>query len=252
MKKQVLLAILAISLMFGFTVDSNAGPKGHKGQGKHQNSTCFVDANNDGICDNFIDANNDGKCDSCKSTDCTGNCKTGKGKDANSSCKHEANKHNCGNNGTNKCTGEGLGNHKHKNCTNFIDADSNGVCDNFIDANNDGKCDSSKCTNEKSGKGNKHHNCQNKAENNSNLELFPNPTDNSTNIKFNLDKKANVIIDIYDVQGVKVKSVFNGEMNSGSQQIDYPLNDLQNGNYIIKLSVNGEQSSKIISVNKTK
>ena len=95
-----LAAVLVLSV--GATAAFAAGPRAGRGNGN------FVDADNNGVCDNrgngnrnFVDADNDGVCD-------------------------------------NRGNGNG----------NFVDADNDGVCDNrgngngnFVDADNDGVCD---------------------------------------------------------------------------------------------------------------
>ena len=74
-----------------------------QGNGKCKQRT-YVDANKNGVCDNFENKN--------------ANCKGGKGQGNGMSCGHGK--------GQGNCNGQGKGNGK-----NFVDADKNGVCDNF-------------------------------------------------------------------------------------------------------------------------
>ncbi len=245
----------------------------------------FVDANNDGICDNFIDANNDGKCDTCIGEGHQGN-KKGKGKgkgNGNGKGKGQGNGQGNSTQGANfvdtnndgvcdnHSTEQGNG-RRHGNGTqgaNFVDANNDGVCDNhaagqgngrrhgngtqganFVDANNDGVCDNHAAGQENCrSNGNKIRN-NSKAGNVDNMMVFPNPAKNANKVKFELKEKANVNIGIYDVNGSLVKSIYKGEIEAGNQTIEYNIDDLKTGNYLLKLDANGKTVSRNLIIDK--
>jgi hypothetical protein len=235
---------MALLAMFVFsTTQSYAQP--HKGMGKGNCCTKFVDANGDGKCDNFVDANNDGKCDNCPSMGkCDGN---GKGM------------------GQGKCdgTGKGMGNCGKGKCSkNFIDANGDGKCDNFIDANNDGKCDNcpsmGKCDGTGKGmmgKGNCGKNCKMSGNGNANAQSsfsvdqnVPNPFNAVTKIPFNLKSENDVKVALYDNSGNLVKGIFEGRLPAGDHEVELNSNGINPGNYIYTITVGGKVQSKQLIV----
>ena len=60
---------------------------------------------------------------------------------------------------------------------------------------------------------------------------------------------SQVNIDIYNLVGIKVKSLYNGSLNSGQTKISYDLSDLSVGVYFIRAQ-NGfvDEVKKIIVV----
>lgn len=268
MKKSAVLAgtaFLAIALLIGSGEQTNAQGKTAT---KNCNTTRTVDANGDGVCDNFVDANGDGIND------------------------------NQGQNCTNKGMEQGKGQGRHAR---MIDANGDGVCDNFVDTNGDGINDNQgqNCSNKGQGKHGKKHNGMNcngtcdstgqghgrkrnggtcdstghsrkhnggtcdstgqgqgrgrniqNSQGNLDLKVFPNPADQSAKIQMNLKDKSNVIIDLYDVNGNKIQSIFNGEMGSGNQTIDYPFQNIKQGNYYIKTTANGKTNTEMIVIGK--
>ncbi len=134
----VILMVLGLSL-----TDAAAQPfgKGKANMGATKGSK-FVDANNDGVCDNysstnslrnqtaklnFVDANGDGVCDNTGTGTGTGTGKRNQGKnkpnfvDANGDGV-------CDNPGTGTGTGK---RNQGKTRPNFIDEDGDGICDNL-------------------------------------------------------------------------------------------------------------------------
>lgn len=86
--------------------------------------------------------------------------------------------------------------------------------------------------------------------NNKELELtvFPNPNNGVFNIKYELKTKSNVMIEIYDIKGIRVKTLVN-QLNQyeGKYTIPSDLSDLTNGTYICRLIKNDKvESTKII------
>jgi endoglucanase len=78
---------------------------------------------------------------------------------------------------------------------------------------------------------------------------YPNPFNGTTVIPIKLGKDADVSIQIYDLNGKQIRTLFNGRMNVGTRQIPWDGNDENNirvasGMYIFKVSVEGKSKSK--------
>ena len=68
--------------------------------------------------------------------------------------------------------------------------------------------------------------------------LWPNPVENSLNITLNIDYSANYTIDLFDLKGVNLKTIFNGTLDLGDSNINYRTGNLSSGIYLIKISSN--------------
>ena len=82
-----------------------------------------------------------------------------------------------------------------------------------------------------------------------NYNVFPNPADENTLIEFSLLNKERVSLEIYDVLGRQMNSIYNGELNSGVHS--YSLNEyahLAAGVYFVNLTVNGQMFSRKLIV----
>ncbi|MDQ3049834.1 MAG: T9SS type A sorting domain-containing protein [Bacteroidota bacterium] len=74
----------------------------------------------------------------------------------------------------------------------------------------------------------------------SDLNLFPNPADKSSEIKFNLVKNATVTIDLFNLEGKKQEVVFSGQMQSGENKVVLNTSVLPAGMYLVKLTSEGQ------------
>ena len=81
---------------------------------------------------------------------------------------------------------------------------------------------------------------------NSISQNYPNPTTGNTNIDFTIAQTSSVTIDLYDVTGRKVKSVYNTtDVAAGKHTIELSdLSSFANGSYFYKMSV--KQNNKIV------
>ncbi len=89
--------------------------------------------------------------------------------------------------------------------------------------------------------------------NNLNLKVAPNPVNTTSKLIFDLFADAELKVEMYDVLGRKVASVFNGNLNAGKQELE--INDthtapLANGVYIVQFNVNGSTKSEKILIRK--
>tara|TARA_R110002096_G_scaffold97694_20_gene217850 strand:- start:25295 stop:27817 length:2523 start_codon:yes stop_codon:yes gene_type:complete len=65
---------------------------------------------------------------------------------------------------------------------------------------------------------------------------YPNPFNPSTNIRFALPAKTEVRLEVFDMLGRKVETVFNGVKSAGSHTVTFDASGLASGVYIYKLS----------------
>lgn len=73
--------------------------------------------------------------------------------------------------------------------------------------------------------------------------VFPNPAKDFANISFNLAKRTNVIIHIYNINGSIVKSIKLNNQETGNHTIGFATNDLSKGTYFAKMETNGVKST---------
>ena len=76
------------------------------------------------------------------------------------------------------------------------------------------------------------------------FELYPNPTNNNTNLAFKLDKNENVNIQVYNMLGEQVYSANEGMMSSGLHTISINGSSFQNGVYFVRFTTDYASSTK--------
>jgi hypothetical protein len=74
-----------------------------------------------------------------------------------------------------------------------------------------------------------------------NLQLYPNPTKDQVQLKYNLPKEDKINISLYDLTGKLVLEKNAGSKNAGENQDNLDLRQLAAGNYICRIS--GERNS---------
>jgi hypothetical protein len=67
-----------------------------------------------------------------------------------------------------------------------------------------------------------------------NFNLYPNPLSNKINIHFDINSKTHVDIKIYNLNGKEIIKLTNKKYEPGKYIINKNLNQLKNGNYILK------------------
>ena len=70
---------------------------------------------------------------------------------------------------------------------------------------------------------------------------FPNPTNASTSIQFELAQGGNVEFKVYSISGTLKKSVSKNYLSAGKNQVDLEISDLAKGVYIVKMN-SGKQT----------
>ena len=86
-----------------------------------------------------------------------------------------------------------------------------------------------------------------------NFELsqnFPNPFNPSTKINLDLPVNSNVSLDIYNLVGEKVLSVYKGAQEAGNHTYDVNGSDLSSGIYVYRLTVAGENGTQFTASKK--
>ena len=73
---------------------------------------------------------------------------------------------------------------------------------------------------------------------------YPNPFNSITNISYELERRGNVCLEVYNVLGRKITTLFNGPQRLGSYQIAFDGKDLASGMYFLRMSVDGKSSTK--------
>ena len=86
--------------------------------------------------------------------------------------------------------------------------------------------------------------------NESELKLFPNPSNGWTNIVFNLPEPSQVDLKVYDITGRLLISLINNQQfDAGSHQKSLPVHNIQQGNYIVQLTtVKGVITKKLLVI----
>lgn len=82
------------------------------------------------------------------------------------------------------------------------------------------------------------------------LTIFPNPTDNETNIKIVVEEKGDVKLSIYDVRGQLIEVLVNKILDKGSYDYEWDSNKLSAGSYFVKLDAAGDSVTKQLVVQK--
>ena len=79
----------------------------------------------------------------------------------------------------------------------------------------------------------------------SNLSLYPNPTNGNVYISFKGVEGETAIVNIMDINGRVVKTESLGKLNSGEVKYAFETNDLASGMYIV--NINGNSGTKRVA-----
>ncbi len=77
---------------------------------------------------------------------------------------------------------------------------------------------------------------------------YPNPFSGSTTISFDLAKPAYAELGVYDIMGRQVASLVNGTFPAGSHQARLTSDDLSDGLYVYRLSIDGMTTTRTLTV----
>ena len=75
-------------------------------------------------------------------------------------------------------------------------------------------------------------------------QLFPNPANNYTFIQFNLKNKADISIDVYNLSGKKIQTIYEASNISGEHLTQWiPDKELENGVYLVKIEAYNKKTA---------
>ncbi|MFA6404198.1 MAG: T9SS type A sorting domain-containing protein [Salinivirgaceae bacterium] len=85
------------------------------------------------------------------------------------------------------------------------------------------------------------------SENNLKLDVYPNPSTSDVNLHFTLKETTGVRIDILDINGCWVETIYSGLLQAGNNSINWKPVDLKNGVYFCTLKTkDNKQFTKVI------
>lgn len=76
------------------------------------------------------------------------------------------------------------------------------------------------------------------------FQNYPNPFNSKTIINYALPKSTEVIFEIFNIKGQKIKTIINNHTSTGIHYIEFPAEDLPSGIYIYKINAGKFQQSK--------
>ena len=79
---------------------------------------------------------------------------------------------------------------------------------------------------------------------------YPNPFNPTTNIIYSVPVNSNVTLDVYNLIGQKVVTLFEGEVEAGKHTSQFNASSMSSGMYIFKLTAVGENGSQFSSSKK--
>ena len=79
---------------------------------------------------------------------------------------------------------------------------------------------------------------------------YPNPFNPTTNIIYSVPVKSNVTLDVYNLIGQKVVTLFEGEVEAGKHASQFNASSMSSGMYLFKLTAVGENGSQFSSSKK--
>ena len=72
------------------------------------------------------------------------------------------------------------------------------------------------------------------------MNVFPNPFTDHVTFEFDLNSDADVLLELYNVIGVKIATIFTGFVTAGPQHFEYFPEHLSEGVFIYRLSIDGD------------
>lgn len=70
----------------------------------------------------------------------------------------------------------------------------------------------------------------------SKINIFPNPANSFIYLTFFNDKEQNILVDLYDSEGCRIKNLFNNFIEAGRINLKFDLNDFSQGIYFIQIT----------------
>jgi hypothetical protein len=77
---------------------------------------------------------------------------------------------------------------------------------------------------------------------------IPNPVKDETTIRFQLEEKSNVLLEVYDINGKLVSTIFSGIKGPGGHTFSFNVSSLESGIYYYRLTTGNQVLSKKLMV----
>jgi flagellar hook assembly protein FlgD len=79
------------------------------------------------------------------------------------------------------------------------------------------------------------------------VNIFPNPTNEITNLVFNVSESDNIILSLYNINGQLIKIIDQGQKTKGTYSYQIDLSTFESGVYVLTLQTNKRKyTQKII------
>ena len=79
---------------------------------------------------------------------------------------------------------------------------------------------------------------------------YPNPFNPKTQIQFNLSHSGDVVLDLFDIRGAKIKTLVNKYHEAGAHKFTLDGTSLASGVYFYSLTVNGDTKTRKLALMK--
>jgi PKD repeat protein len=80
------------------------------------------------------------------------------------------------------------------------------------------------------------------------MNIYPNPASNNTTVLYNLPTSASVNIEVLDMLGNVVTSVYSGNQDAGTQSASWNTRNMSTGIYLVRMAVDGKLYTQRLSV----
>jgi uncharacterized repeat protein (TIGR01451 family) len=84
--------------------------------------------------------------------------------------------------------------------------------------------------------------------NDADIKIFPNPSGGMIGVEFNLNQSGNVILEVYNLFGQKIRFLHDGIMDSGNHKLNFDLADIQSGVYAIRMQMGSDQLVRMVVI----
>ncbi|MBA3648116.1 MAG: T9SS type A sorting domain-containing protein [Chitinophagales bacterium] len=84
----------------------------------------------------------------------------------------------------------------------------------------------------------------------SSIDIYPNPAVNNASVNFSMKSGKNVEITLQNYTGQIVKKLAQGYQSAGGHMLNFSVENLVNGVYFVRISEDGQLSSKSFLINK--
>ena len=70
----------------------------------------------------------------------------------------------------------------------------------------------------------------------SSLQVYPNPSNDKSELKFSLTENASIEISLFNMAGICVSEIYHGDLMQGAHSIEFRTSEIAAGTYLIKVS----------------